>query len=387
MSVISEILCQLKAENRFRAIPTPSDEKWLDLSSNDYLGLGERSSEFVDEFFRRNPGLSFSSSASRLLSGHQKYHFQLEEFLTALYGKKALLFNSGYHANVGCIGALSLPSTLFVCDKLIHASVIDGLKINSAQFKRFPHNDISRLETILRQESSRFDRIIVVVESIYSMDGDEAPLRRIAELKRRYPSMMLYVDEAHAFGVKGPRGLGLCEEYGIIEDTDIIIGTFGKAAASVGAFAIVSEELKDLLINTARPFIFSTALPPLNVAWSLLMTEKIIGMKDERRHLESLSLYFSNRIHSLQAHPHAFQTGVSRTFEAKKPSQIIPFVTGSASGAIEIAARLREEKIIALPIRRPTVPPGGERIRFSLSASMTLPQIRRVADIMDSILV
>lgn len=396
MSVISEILSQLREENRLRAIPAPTDENFLDLSSNDYLGLGNRFAEFTEEFNRRFHDASFSSSASRLLSGRQKYHLELEDFLESLYGKKALLFNSGYHANVGCIGALTLPSTLFVCDKLIHASVIDGLKISSAQFLRFPHNDIEKLESILRKESSGFNRIIVVVESIYSMDGDEAPLRNIIELKRKYPSMLIYVDEAHAFGVKGKRGLGLCEEYGIINETDLIIGTFGKAAASVGAFAIVSDELKKLLINTSRPFIFSTALPPVNVAWSLLMTEKIIDMGEERLHLEQLSQFFADRLEQLQTAGKSSYQKIGNQVSTTTPSyikrtvehsQIIPFLTGDAKRAIEIATLLRKEGIIALPIRRPTVPPGGERIRFSLSAAMTFSQLAEVADIMERILI
>ncbi len=388
MSEISQILYQLKAEHRLRNIPEPSVENHLDLSSNDYLGLGEKSSSFSREFLSRFPDASFSSSASRLLSGKQKYHLLLEDFLTSLYGKSALLFNSGYHANVGCIGALSLPSTLFICDKLIHASIIDGLKISSAEFKRFPHNDLSKLETIIRREASRYDRIVVVVESIYSMDGDEAPLKELVELKRLNPDMMLYVDEAHAFGVKGQRGLGLCEEYNLIDEVDILIGTFGKAAASMGAFAVVSEELKQLFVNTARPFIFSTALPPVNVAWSLLMTEQILKMQEERNHLEKLSIYFSRRLEKIQPLicP-SFKSPQGKPSQKGRPSQIIPLMTGDAAKALEIAAMLREEGVIALPIRRPTVPPGGERIRFSLSAALTHAQLEKVADILENIIV
>lgn len=382
MSVISEILSQLKAENRLRTIPAPADISLLDLSSNDYLGLGSHHSEFTEEFFNRFPDAAFSSSASRLLSGKQKYHFMLEEFLASLYGKSALLFNSGYHANVGCIGALSLPSTLFVCDKLIHASIIDGLKISSAQFKRFPHNDISKLEAIIQKEYSNFDRIVVIVESIYSMDGDEAPLQKIVELKQLYPGLLIYVDEAHAFGVKGEHGLGLCEHYGIINEIDVIIGTFGKAAASVGAFSIVSDEMKQFFVNVARPFIFSTALPPINVAWSLLMTEKIVGMKGERRHLEQLSIFFSDKIKMLQPF---FVSGNAILPESS--SQIIPLMTGNAERALDIALKLRNAGILGLPIRRPTVPPGGERIRFSLSAAFNRQQLSHVTDCLESMII
>ena len=358
MTTFSEILTSLNRENRLRVIPSFNGEKFIDLSSNDYLSLGARCDEFHEEFLDRFADAGFSSSASRLLSTKQKYHNYLENYLELLYGKPSLLFNSGYHANVGCIGALSLPSTLFVCDKLIHASIVDGLKIGGSEFKRFPHNDLVKLRRILESTSGNYDRIVVVVESIYSMDGDEAPLEVLVNLKKEFPNILLYVDEAHAFGVRGPHGLGIAEELGLIKEVDIIIGTLGKAAASSGAFAVCNEELKSLLINTARPFIFSTALPPANIAWSILIIEKIVNMSKERDKLADLSKKFSGRLQLISDKP----TGSS--------SQIVPFLTGSPESALSIASNLRDAGFLALPIRRPTVPPGGERIRFSLSANL-----------------
>lgn len=184
MSDFKEILHNLQEDHRLRAIPQVDSGIILDLSQNDYLSLGERCHEFMPEFLDRFSDAAFTSSASRLLSSRQKYHMQYEEMLASLYGKEALLFNSGYHANVGCVGALTLPSTIFVCDKLIHASVVDGLKINGAEFKRFPHNDMKRLQRIIEKESQLHERIVIVVESIYSMDGDEAPLETLVEIKR-----------------------------------------------------------------------------------------------------------------------------------------------------------------------------------------------------------
>lgn len=373
MPKISDILSALRDENRLRTIPSCSGENRLDLSSNDYLSLGQRCEEFREEFLDRFPDASFSSSASRLLSLKQKHHNALEDYLSSLYGKPALLFNSGYHANVGCIGALSLPGTLILCDKLIHASVVDGLKIAGSEFKRFPHNDIVKLRRILEKESGKHERILIVAESIYSMDGDTAPLHELAAIKKEYPETMLYVDEAHAFGVRGEKGLGLAEELHLIDEIDLLIGTFGKAAASAGAFAVCSEELKSLLVNTARPFIFSTALPPVNIAWTRLMVEKITGMEEERRKLAALSRFFSDTIEQITGKP----TG--------SDSQIIPYLTGDAAKALAIASRLREAGIIALPIRRPTVPPGGERIRFSLGAAMTQETVQPALDLLKSI--
>lgn len=381
MSAIQDILNRLNSESRLRKIPEPISQAHIDLSSNDYLGLGMRFQEFQAEFRDRFPDAAFSSSASRLLSTRQNYHLLLEDFLASLYGKETLLFNSGYHANVGCIGALTLPSTLFLCDKLIHASIIDGLKINGAEYKRFPHNDVAKLKTILEKESGKYERIVIVVESIYSMDGDHAPLREIVEIRNQRHDVLLYVDEAHAFGVRGRCGLGLCEELGLIGYTDILIGTFGKAAASVGAFAVVSAEIKNLLINTARPFIFSTALPPVNVAWSLLMTEKIIGMEAERQHLQDLSNYFRTRLSDVCFE--CKETDPAIALQNSGNSQIIPFIIGDATKAVEIAHKLKQYSILALPIRRPTVPPGGERIRFSLSAALTEDQLGYSADMLE----
>ncbi len=371
MSDISSILQNLASENRLRSIPSGDEAGLIDLSSNDYLSLGTRYSEFLPEFLDRFPDASFSSSASRLLSMKQRYHLMLEEYLASLYGKEILLFNSGYHANTGAVGALaSLPSTLFICDKLCHASIIDGTLMARAEVKRFPHNDCNTLETILRKNQEKYRHFVVVVESIYSMDGDAAPLLQLVDLRRKYPGIILYVDEAHAFGVKGERGLGLAEELGIIDSIDVLIGTFGKAAASMGAFAAVSEEMKSLFVNTSRSFIFSTALPPVNIAWTHLMVEKITGMKRERQHLANLSEDFSQRISQLTGEP----TGSS--------SQIIPFMTGDAARALSIAEKAREAGFIALPIRRPTVPPGGERIRFSLGADMNMPTLLPLFDIL-----
>lgn len=373
MSAFSEILTNLKDENRLRVIPNFDSERFVDLSSNDYLSLAVRSEEFKEEFLDRFGDAAFSSSASRLLSTRQHYHNALEEYLERLYSKPALLFNSGYHANVGCIGSLTLPSTLFVCDKLIHASIVDGLRIADSEFKRFPHNDVAKLRRILEASSGNYERVVIVVESIYSMDGDEAPLESLVEMKKEFPNVMLYVDEAHAFGVRGPRGLGIAEELGIIRDIDIIIGTLGKAAASSGAFVVCNDVLKSFLINTSRPLIFSTALPPVNVAWSILMIEKIVEMDKERLRLADINCRFSETLEEISGMP----TGST--------SQIVPFLTGNAETAMSIAATLRENGFLALPIRRPTVPPGGERIRFSLSADLDFNSLSPLFNILKTV--
>ncbi|MDE7413815.1 MAG: 8-amino-7-oxononanoate synthase [Muribaculaceae bacterium] len=368
-----EILNQFESENRLRRIPTDRENpERIDLSGNDYLGLAAACKDEYPEFIRRTTA-SFSSSASRLLASRQNHFSLLEEQLEKLYRRPALLFNSGYHANVGTISALSIPPTLIVSDKLIHASIIDGIRMGKADNVRWNHNDTSHLRKIIEKYNDRYDRIIVVAESIYSMDGDLGPLKELVELKKQFPKIILYIDEAHAFGVRGEKGLGLTEEYGLLDDIDILICTLGKACASEGAFVITSPLLHSYLINTARPLIFSTALAPINAAWTSEMIRKIISMKNEREKLKEISKDFRNFI--------------SRITQKDNPSQsqIVPMLIGDAGKALQIAEALNREGIDALAIRRPTVPPGGERIRFSLNATLSQCELRKVKDAIQKI--
>lgn len=370
MSRYSEILDRYREEGRYRILPSDrSKAKVHDLCSNDYMGLAKRdTAELMTIFHRRWPDVPMTSSASRLLSTHQKIFCDFEEYLEEAYGKPALLFNSGYHANVGLVSALNLPGTLWLTDKLIHASVVDGLKMAGADFKRWRHNDIAQLRKIIEKEKDSYERLIVVCESIYSMDGDAAPLKELAGLKKEYPNLMLYVDEAHAIGSFGPQGHGLCAETGIIGDVDILVGTFGKACASVGAFAVTGKLLKDYLVNNARSLIFSTAIAPANVAWSHLMFEQLAKMDNERAHLARISVKFRRGIEKITGLPNP------------SASAIVPLITGDSARAVEISRRLERDGILALPIRRPTVPPGSERIRFSLHAGLTETDIDNVLE-------
>lgn len=357
-----KILQGFHDESRLRTIPADrSESNVLDLCSNDYMGLRHLMSEMRKEFDARFPDVSFSASASRLLSVDQNIHRQLENRLAQLYGRPALLFNSGYHANTGIVSSLNIPGTLFVADKLVHASMIDGLTQGRCNFKRFKHNDVQALASILEHEASNYSQIVVMVESIYSMDGDVAPLREIAALRDRYENVLLYVDEAHAFGVRGRQGLGLCEELGLMDKADIIMGTLGKAACSSGAFCIVSPELKEYFINAARSFIFSTALPPANIAWSLITIDRLIGMEAERKHLRNIS----GRVHEA--------LGISGC-----DTPIVPFYTYDAAKAIRKSQELEAKGILALPIRRPTVQAGTERLRISLNASLSDADINKL---------
>lgn len=362
-----EILDSLKENHRFRELPPHRDPNtYLDLCSNDYMGLRWVSGSSEDYL----SSAAGSSSASRLLAIEQNCYSRLEKRLGEAYSRKALLFNSGYHANTGIIQALGIPGTLFIADKLIHASAIDGLRLSGAEFKRFPHNDVSAVRRILDLHGKSYERIWILIESIYSMDGDAAPLPEFVKQKKIYPNLGLYVDEAHGFGVRGKFGLGLCEEAGVLDDVDIIIGTFGKAACSMGAFAAADAGMIDYIRNCARSFIFSTALPPFSIERSERNFNILMGMEKERIRLQEISAEFRN---SLRGIGYNVPDG---------DSPIVPLLTGTAERAIELSRALEKENILALPIRRPTVPPGGERIRFSLNARLSNGDIEKVLKVM-----
>jgi 8-amino-7-oxononanoate synthase len=367
MSNYREIIEEYKEEGRFRVLPPDrSDAEIIDLASNDYMGLGARYEDFSAEFNARYGVLPYSSSASRLLSRHQAPYARLEQKLGDMYGREALLFNSGYHANVGITSALNVPGTIFLADKLIHASAIDGLTMRKCEFERWRHNDTKHLRRLIEKHYETAERIVVIAEAVYSMDGDCAPLRELVALRREFPKVILYIDEAHSFGVFGKGGAGLCVEEDLIDDVDILMGTFGKACASSGAFAAVSSEMKDYLINSARSFIFSTAIPPVCVAWTEFMIEKLSGMDAEREHLKQISERFRVALEEM--------TGVQNP----SSSQIVPLLIGDAEKAVAFSHKLEEAGVLALPIRKPTVPAGTERIRFSLHAGLRDEEVAEI---------
>ena len=307
-TMIATELAQLEAKANLRQLPQLTHRgKWvevgghtmLNLSSNDYLGLAA-DTELHQTYLE---GLSvdrllLSSSSSRLLTGNFAVYEELEEELAARFGREAaLVFNCGYHANTGILPAICTPRTLVLADKLIHASLIDGMRLSSATAMRFRHNDLKHLERLLERYIDSYELVIIVTESVFSMDGDLANLQQLVALKRRYPDkVMLYVDEAHAFGVFGPTGLGLAEEIGCIADIDLLVGTFGKAGASAGAYLICSCAMRSWLVNKMRPFIFTTALPPLSIDWTLFILRLLPSMQVRRKHLASLGSALRNQL-------------------------------------------------------------------------------------------
>lgn len=272
--------------------------------------------------------------------------------------KGALVFNSGYHANIGILPALTGKRDLVVADKLVHASIIDGLRLSDAQMLRYRHLDYEHLCSILTQHREEYEQVFIVTESVFSMDGDVADLQQLCELKKEFDAF-LYVDEAHAIGVRGTNGLGCCEEQACTEDIDFIVGTFGKAFASMGAFVVCEEIFREYLINTQRSLIFTTALPPVNVAWTRFILNKMPDFYDLRIKLARVS----ERLREVLT---------DKGFETRGSSHIVPMVCGANENSVEVADLLQDNGFFALPVRYPTVPKNEARIRFSLNASIPL---------------
>ena len=370
MEKFDSILTQLLTEGNYRSLPEELGPNILDFSSNDYLGIAKDKC-LVEEFLKKIKTPSFSSSASRLLSGHQKDYKELEEIIESEYKRPALLFNSGYHANTGLLPAIaSVGSTLIVADKLVHASIIDGIILSRADFKRYPHNDISALRKIIERHHKKYGQIVMVTESIFSMDGDKAPLEELLEIKKEFNNVLLYLDEAHAFGVEGSRGLGLARNTVSPGDWDFLIFPLGKAAASMGAFVVCSEQAKDFFINRSRSLIFSTALPPVQAQWSALTLRTLFEMDKQREHLKKLSKRLSDILSNYTGH------------HKNLISHIQPFIIGDSHKTIALSKYLLENGVKGLPIRRPTVPGGTERIRFSLSARLSFEDLNILEEIL-----
>lgn len=342
----------------------------LNLSSNDYLGLASDVSlreEFINGLDIE--GAVPSSSSSRLLTGNFAEYDSIEKTLARLFGREAALtFNSGYHANTGILPALSDSRTLILADKLVHASIIDGIRLSGAKYIRYQHNNYDQLEKLVEQNNRGFDTIFIVTESIFSMDGDLADLIRLTQLKRNYSNVLIYVDEAHAIGVRGKDGLGLAQEQGAIADIDILVGTFGKALASTGAYVVCDSILKEYLINKMRTFIFTTALPPVNVSWSEFIVRKLKRFSDRREHLEQISCKVREAV-------------CAKGYKCGSSSHIIPIITGDSTSAVAKAMELQREGFYALPVRPPTVPSGSSRIRLSLTASLKDEDVDRLIEL------
>lgn len=339
--------------------------RYIDFSSNDYLLLSTNAELIRRLKIRYNDNKYFTvmgSGGSRLLGGAYSIFEELEEEAASFINKEAaLVFGSGYLANLGVISALGkVKGSCIIMDKLCHASIIDGAILSGIRFMRFQHNDVNHLESLLKKASLRFRHLIVTIESIYSMDGDIAPIRDIVSLKERY-GFTLVIDEAHAIGAIGDKGGGVLSSMPEIikKGADVVIGTFGKALGGYGAFCATSKKLKDFFINFARSFIFSTALPIPVLMWNIEAIKVAQSMNSERARLNGNILFFKRIIEKF-----AFFTPSS--------SHIMPIVLKDNDKTLFFQNILRQYGIYVRAIRPPTVPKGSARLRFSLNCGHSI---------------
>lgn len=340
----------------------------LNLSGNDYLGLRfhPRLQQAVTKAVISS---GIGSGASRLLSGTKPEHERCEEALRKWSGRHGLLFGSGYLANLALLGTLADRSSLVVLDRLSHASLIDAAILSRARIVRYRHNDVSSLESIVKRarEKSAVRRIVVVTESLFSMDGDIAPIAEIVAVCERYGAQLI-VDEAHAVGVIGEAGRGVCVAAGVSERVPYRSATFSKALAGYGGLVLACREACELFVNAARPFIYDTALPPYMAAAAAEALALLQEMPRAGEELLEKSELFRRELR---------RRGVSVGGQA----QIVPLLVGSSEDALRLAEELLAGGILAPAIRPPTVPAGTARLRFSLHNGLTREQVISAAEI------
>lgn len=337
-------------------------------ASNDYLGLANHPS-LIQAAQNASAIWGTGSGASRLICGSLQPHRELEEYIASAKKTEATItFANGYTTAVGTLSALLQKGDTVILDKLSHASLIDGAKLSGATIRVFPHNNLTKLEQLLKSVTSSVTpdaRTLVVTESIFSMDGDQAPLEAITDLKNKYPFLLL-VDEAHALGNFGPTGMGLAEQLNISHKIDLHMGTLGKSAGSAGGYLATSKAYADLITNRARSFIYSTAPPPAQSATSLTAL-KIIQSEEGQKLRQKL---WGN-----------LQLFADLTKTKLPTSPIIPWIIGDSQQTLDLSQNLLEKhNIFAPPVRYPTVPKNAARLRITITAAHTPTQIQALTN-------
>ena len=339
----------------------------LNCSSNDYLGIAtdiELKKEFLESVDINS--IELSSSSSRLLSGNFAIYDTVEKQIAELFNKPAaLFFSSGYHMNAGFFPAVYGKGDLIVADKFVHASIIDGIRLSGADYLRYRHLDLDQLEKMLEKDRDKYDNCVIVTESVFSMDGDIADLKKIVEIAKKF-ECETYVDEAHAVGCFGENGAGICELENISEQIDFLAGTAGKGLGGIGAFIACEKSARDYLINKCRSFIFTTALPPINLEWISFVLSKLPQMNERRHKLE--------KNHTLLR-----KLFIEAGLQTKGNSQIVPLIIGDDDKTVELSNELLSNGIFAPGIRPPTVPKGTSRLRFSLTAGFCEKDVTDIA--------
>jgi 8-amino-7-oxononanoate synthase len=361
----------LQAERTRRTkVPHPALIRFCD---NDYLGLASHPAllQAAQDTLTTSPQLG--AKAARLISGTTEAHLQLEqELATFKHCEASLLFPNGYMAALGALSTLVGPDDVLILDKLAHACLIDGAKLSGARLRVFAHNDLDHLESIL-QETRRHSpnsRILIVVESLYSMDGDLAPLTEIVQLKEKYAAWLL-VDEAHSTGLFGPKGQGLCHQLGLSSRVEIQMGTLSKSFGVCGGFITGSRDLIQLLTNRSRSFLFTTAPPPLLAAAASAALKLI--QSDEGQHRRQALFQNIRSLHELSHY-------------GNNQSPIFPIPVGSETQALALSAQLEEKGFLVPAIRFPTVAKNQARLRLTLNSQHTLPELSTLTSLLKSLI-
>jgi 8-amino-7-oxononanoate synthase len=362
---------QQKQQRRSLHPLTPQDavQVWQDgrslvsFSHNDYLGLSKhptviaRAQDYIQRY-------GTGATASRLVTGTYEIHGQVEQRLAAACGREAaLFFNSGFQLNATLLPLLLDKQSLVLSDRLVHNSILQGVLNSSAKLIRYRHNDLSHLERLLQQNAG-YSRILIVTESLFSMDGDRSDIDRLIDLAQIHHAI-LYIDDAHAVGVMGTQGMGLASHR---PEVDLVIGTFGKAFGSSGAYVACSQLMRDYILNFCPGFIYTTGLPPGTVGAIAAALDLIPTLDSARQHLAELGEYLRSHLHQL-----GFSTQNSS-------SQIVPLIVGDEGKTLALAQDLRQQGILATAIRPPTVAAGTSRIRLTLCSSHTQAHIDRLID-------
>ncbi|MEO8760192.1 MAG: pyridoxal phosphate-dependent aminotransferase family protein [Bacteroidia bacterium] len=360
------LLDKRKSENNFRALTLPATNL-IDFSSNDYLGFSknEELKKLKDSFIKQYNINAQGSTGSRLITGNSLIHQDCEKQIANFHhAEKALLFNSGYDANVGVLSSVLQRGDVVLYDELCHASIIDGMRLSFASAYKFKHNDVAHLLELIEKNKTA-STIYVVTESVFSMDGDCALLKEISDLCKKQNAFLI-VDEAHAIGVYGEQGRGLCHKLGIEQDCFARIYTFGKAMGAHGAAVVGSTDLYNYLVNFARPFIYTTALPATSVALIMASYQLLQNTNQTKNLQENISLF--NQLTS------TLQNKITSN------SAIHCFLIGGNQQVINASKQLIEKGFDVRAIKSPTVKIGSERLRICLHATNTKEEFTALAN-------
>ena len=351
--------------------PVIDGKKVLSFCSNDYLGLANHP-DVVQAFKKAADQYGVGSGSAHLVSGHSAEHHALEEELAEFMGtERALLFSTGYMANLGVVAALCDRHSEIYEDKLNHASLLDAALLSRAKRSRFPHLDIEKLEQCLKK--SELENKFILSDGVFSMDGDLAPLDKLHQLAENHNTTLM-IDDAHGIGVLGQKGRGIIEHFGLdSKQVPILVGTLGKAFGTAGAFVAGSEELIETLIQKSRSYIFTTAMPAA-VAAATRQSLRIVEKENDRREkLKSLINLFRNGVTEL-----GFEVTDSIT-------PIQPIIIGSSEQALDLSEKLLEKNILISAIRPPTVPEGTARLRITFSATHTTEQVNKLLNVLNDL--